>query len=80
MSNLNRFKADYLPALVEAMAKHPDDYMRNVPAETIAARMITRITDAGIGAVNINSHSFKALAKKYGIKNTYKGWRPFLAA
>ena len=79
-TNFMRFRADYPAALAQAMAEHPDEYMQDLSAEIVAAKMLKRIGDAGIGAVNIDSRSFKALAKKYGIKNTYKEWRPFLAA
>jgi hypothetical protein len=78
MTNMERFAADYPAALARAMEQYPDDYMQGLSADTVAAKMIRRIAEAGIGAVNINSHSFKALAKSYGIKNTYKAWAPFL--
>ena len=80
MNNWEQFSADYPLALAQAMRDHPDDYMQGLSAELVAAKMLARIKSGTIGAVNINSHSFKALAKAYGIKNTYKEWRPFLAS
>lgn len=78
-TNFMRFRADYPQVLAKMMAAHPDDYLSTLGADVVAARMIKRIGEAGIGAVNIDSRSFKALAKQYGIKNTYKEWTPFLA-
>lgn len=76
LSTIEKFEAAYRPALVAAMVAHPEDYQAlQVPAETVVLRMIAAIQKGGIGAVNINSHSFKALAKQFGIKNTYKAWR-----
>jgi len=77
-ANMERFSADYPAALAQAMADHPGEYMTGLSADVVAAKMIVRIKAAGIGAVNINSYSFKALAKQYKIKNTYKDWRMFL--
>lgn len=78
--NLNRFKTDYPAALAQAMSAKPDDYTPGLTADIVAERMIKAIETKGIGAVNIQSASFKTLAKQYGIKNTYKEWVPFLAA
>ena len=78
MTNMERFAADYPAALARAMEQHPDDYMQGLSAELVAAKMLARIKSGTMGAVNIQSHSFKALAKSYGIKNTYKDWNRHL--
>ncbi len=78
MTPWETFKQDYPAALAAAMVAHPADYMTGIDAATVAAKMIAAIEAKGIGGVSIQSHSFKALAKRYGIKNTYKDWRAWL--
>ena len=47
MTNMERFAADYPAALARAMEQHPDDYMQGLSADTVAAKMIRRIAEAG---------------------------------
>jgi hypothetical protein len=75
--SFERFKAEYPALLAQAMADHPDEYMKAPGADVVAQRMLAAIEAKGIGAVNIDSRSFRTAAKKFGIKNTYKAWRAF---
>lgn len=82
MTNLEQFKADYPLELARVAALKPDEYLwqPGITADIIAQRMLAAIENKGIGAVSINSATFRALAKRYGIKNTYKAWAPWLAS
>ena len=75
VSKLELWHLHYTDSLEKAMNDHPGRYMLGVTHEQISARALATIKSRGIGAINIpQSIAWKATAKKFGIKNTYKAW------
>lgn len=77
--NIELFIAVYSIHLNDSVLRYPDEYaypISEVPL--VISRMRAAIENKGIGAVNIDSRTFKAATKKLGIRNTYKAIETFL--
>lgn len=73
---LDRFMAEYEPALYNAVRKHPEEYgfpLESVPI--VAARMRTAFER---GSYNHEGSGIKAACKALGIKHTRKAIEGFL--
>lgn len=93
MNNLAKFKADYSGALAAAVEEHRDRFAlyHQDPAgkeariaKTVAAlyEVLSRGPRSKLGILGsfiIDSPVMRALAKRYGIKNTYKAWHAYLS-
>lgn len=89
-TKMTAFRQDYQVALQDACAADPGRYVwyPNTTKEDngravreISQRFFGSLQRGGIRSIVINnSPVFKALAKKYGINNTYKAWEVYLAS
>lgn len=76
---LAEFRAVYEPALTELMRKHPNHYRPGLTAKGITDKVIAELGFHGVRAITLTPTT-KAVAKKFGIANTYTAWEAWFNA
>lgn len=77
---VDEFFDKYEAKLAESMAKNAGQYMITDPKVVRQKMQASFIKSGGrsMGTINIDSPTFRALAREFGIKNTYKAWAQFI--
>lgn len=80
-AKLEQLKTAYSAALAVIVAEKPDAYAW--PASElpkVTQRMCAAIDKyKGVGGINLDGPAFRRVAREFGIKNTYKAWKEWLA-